>query len=239
MSDADLHFHFDPICPFAWITSRWVEQVVAQKDYTVDWRFISLRLINSDKDYERDFPAGYVHGHTAGLRLLRIAAAARAEFGREAVGAFYAAVGARIFDQPRPEGDDRSWMVSEEVVASVLAAAGLPAALAGAADDESHDGVIGSEGDAALARTGRDVGTPIIIFQPPDGPAFFGPVISRIPHPDDAVALWDSVIHLATFPGFAELKRSLRERPQLRAFGEDPDPTARLEDWRAGHRSAR
>ncbi len=237
MPDADLHFHFDPICPFAWITSRWIEQVVAQKDYTVDWRFISLRLINADKDYERDFPAGYVHGHTAGLRLLRVAAAARAEVGRDAVGAFYTAVGERIFDRPRPEGDDRSWMVSDEHVAAVLADAGLPADLAAAADDESHDEVIGAEGDAALARTGRDVGTPIIIFRPPDGPAVFGPVISRVPHPDDAVALWDSVIHLATFPGFAELKRSLRERPQLRAFGEDPDPTARLEDWRAGHRA--
>ncbi|CAN5445025.1 Rv2466c family mycothiol-dependent reductase [soil metagenome] len=234
--DADLHFHFDPVCPYAWITSRWVQQVVELKEYTVDWRFISLRLINSDKDYERDFPAGYEHGHTAGLRMLRVAAAVRNEVGRSAVGEFYTAAGESIFDRDRVEGDDHLWRGTPDHLHEALEAAGLPTALAAAADDTLHDEVIGREGDEALRRTGRDVGTPIIVFRPPDGPALFGPVISRIPHADDAVALWDSVIHLATFPGFAELKRSLRERPQLRAFGQDPDPTARLEDWKGGSR---
>jgi 2-hydroxychromene-2-carboxylate isomerase len=234
--DADLHFHFDPVCPYAWITSRWVQQVVELKDYTVDWRFISLRLINSDKDYARDFPAGYEHGHTAGLRMLRVASAVRDEVGRPAVGDFYTAAGESIFDRARVEGDDLRWRGTAEHLREVLDAAGLPTALAAAADDTSHDEVIGREGDEALQRTGRDVGTPIIVFRPPEGPALFGPVISRVPHADDAVALWDSVIHLATFPGFAELKRSLRERPQLRALGQDPDPAARLEDWKGGSR---
>lgn len=237
--DADLHFHFDPVCPFAWITSRWVQQVVEQKAYTVDWRFISLRLINAHKDYERDFPPGYEHGHTAGLRLLRVAAAVRDEVGRPAVGDFYTAAGESIFDRP-PTGhdgaDDRRWMGTADHVTGILSAAGLPATLADAADDTTHDTVIQAESDAALERTGRDVGTPIIVFRPPDGPAFFGPVISRVPHPDDAVPLWDSVIHLATFPGFAELKRSLRERPQLRSFGQDPTETVRLEDWQGPSR---
>ena len=91
--------------------------------------------------------------------------------------------------------------------------------------------MIRSETDEALALTGKDVGTPIIQFQPPDGMAFFGPVISRLPAPDDAVRLWDHVAGLVTFPGFAELKRSLRERPQLRAFGFDPRPDGRSGDW--------
>ena len=82
---------------------------------------------------------------------------------------------------------------------------------------------------------GRDVGTPIIHFRPPDGAAFFGPVISRLPGPEDAVRLWDHVTALAAFPGFAELKRSLRERPQLRSFGVDPG-TGNEEDWHAGSR---
>lgn len=236
MSDADVHFHFDPICPFAWITSRWVEQVVALKEYRVAWRFISLRIVNEHLDYERDFPPGYEHGHTAGLRLLRVAAAAREQAGNEAVGAFYTACGDSIFGRDPVEGDDRRWMGTAEHIGEVLTAAGLPLELGAAADQDRHDAVIRAEGDEALERTGRDVGTPIIVFRPPDGPAFFGPVISRIPHPDDAVALWDSVIHLATFPGFAELKRSLRERPQLRAFGEEPTETARMEDWRGGSR---
>ena len=79
--------------------------------------------------------------------------------------------------------------------------------------------MIRAETDEALALTGKDVGTPIIHFQPPTGVAFFGPVISRLPGDADAVRLWDHVVGLACFPGFAELKRSLREQPQLAAFG--------------------
>jgi hypothetical protein len=88
--------------------------------------------------------------------------------------------------------------------------------------------------------TGRDVGTPILHFRPPAGTAFFGPVISRLPSDADAVRLWDHVVGLTTFPGFAELKRSLRERPQLRSFGLDPADTGAAagieEDWHGGSR---
>jgi hypothetical protein len=231
---ADLHFHFDPICPFAWITSRWVVQVVEQKEYTVDWRFIALRIVNKDKDYERDFPAGYEYGHTSGLRLLRVAAAVRAEGGSEAVGRYYTAAGESIFDRDRVEGDDLRWRGTPEHAEQILQAADLPIGLASALDDTTWDVQIEAETDAARAKTGRDVGTPIIVFRPPDGPAFFGPVISQIPDPADAVALWDSVIHLATFPGFAELKRSLREKPRLRSLGFRPEEDAGVEDWRGG-----
>jgi hypothetical protein len=88
MSDADIRFYFDPVCPFAWMTSKWMRMVAAQRDYAVDWRFISLRMINSGIDYDSHFPAGYEEGHTSGLRLLRVAARARAEHGRAAVGPF-------------------------------------------------------------------------------------------------------------------------------------------------------
>src|SRR5271156_4441406 len=71
MNNADINFYFDPLCPFAWMTSKWVRQVAAQRDYTVDWRFTSLRMLNAVVDYDRHFPAGYEAGHTAGLRLLR------------------------------------------------------------------------------------------------------------------------------------------------------------------------
>ena len=85
MTEPDVHFYFDPVCPFAWMTSKWVRLVAAQRDYTVDWRFISLRLINSTVDYDSHFPAGYEEGHTSGLRLLRVAARVRTEHGRSAV----------------------------------------------------------------------------------------------------------------------------------------------------------
>src|ERR1700744_6067670 len=95
---AELDFYFDPVCPFAWMTSKWVRMVAEQRDYAVDWRFISLRLINSAVDYDSHFPAGYEEGHASGLRLLRVAARVRAEFGRAAVGRFYETVSGEIFD---------------------------------------------------------------------------------------------------------------------------------------------
>jgi hypothetical protein len=236
MAEADVRFYFDPVCPFAWMTSKWVRMVAAQRDYTVDWRFISLRLINAAVDYDSHFPAGYEDGHTSGLRLLRVAARARAEHGRDAVGAFYQAVSSEIFDSPRARELTSAIRGSREFTAPLLASAGLPAGLADALGDPRWDAGIQAEGDEALALTGKDVGTPILHFSPPDGAALFGPVISRLPSPQDAVRLWDHVTGLASFPGFAELKRSLRERPQLRAFGVDPGAAGAQDDWHAGHR---
>ena len=233
MSDnADINFYFDPVCPFAWMTSKWIRKVMSQRRYSVDWRFISLRLVNADVDYDTHFPPGYEAGHTAGLKLLRIAAKVRAEHGRDAVGALYAAYGSRIFDQPPSE----SRRDSLEMAQSMLADAGLPLDLAHALDDSSWDTEIGSETAEALCLTGKDVGTPIIHFQPPGGVAFFGPVISRLPSDAEALALWDHVIGLASFPGFAELKRSLREVPQLESLGVEEGQVGVEEDWEHGSR---
>jgi hypothetical protein len=234
--NADIHFYFDPVCPFAWMTSRWVRLVQAQREYTVDWRFISLRLVNAAVDYDAQFPADYEAGHTAGLRLLRVAARTRAEHGRTAVGTLYAALGRRIFDSPPDPEDTGARRGTPAFIEPVLAEAGLPAELADALDDLSWDAVVQAETDEALSLTGKDVGTPIIHFQPPTGVAFFGPVISRLPAEDDAVRLWDHVVGLAGFPGFAELKRSLRELPQLRGLGVDVGEVGAQEDWHGGSR---
>ena len=236
MTDADIRFYFDPVCPFAWMTSKWLRMVAAQRHYTVDWRFISLRMINSEVDYDSHFPAGYEEGHASGLRLLRVAARARAEHGRAAVGSFYETVSGEIFDAPGAAELTPATRGSRAFVEPLLAKASLPADLADALDDARWDEEIRAEGDEALSLTGRDVGTPIIHFSPPDGIAFFGPVISRLPGPKDAVRLWDYVTGLAAFPGFAELKRSLRERPQLRSFGVPPGTAGAEEDWHGGSR---
>ena len=239
---SDINFYFDPVCPFAWLTSKWVRSVMAQRDYTADWRFISLRMTNAHIDYDSHFPPEYEAGHNAGLRLLRVAAKARAEHGRDAVGPLYAALGARIFDSESPFSrptdaatglDPRG---TRDFLEPALAEAGLPAGLADALDDQTLDPEIRAETDEALSLTGKDVGTPIIHFEPPTGVAFFGPVISRLPSDADAVRLWDHVVGLAGFPGFAEMKRSLRERPQLRAFGIDPGEIGKTEDWHGGSR---
>lgn len=99
--DADISIYFDPVCPCAWITSKWARSVAAQRHYAVDWRFISLRLINADLDSDSQFPPGYEDGHTSGLRLLRVAARARAEHDPEVLGPLYEAFSGEIFDSPR------------------------------------------------------------------------------------------------------------------------------------------
>ena len=236
-TDYDLHFYFDPVCPFAWMTSKWVRIVAAQRDYTVDWRFISLRILNAHIDYAAHFPPEYEEGHTAGLRLLRVAARVRAEQGRDAVGPLYEAIGTRIFDTSREVDPlSASGQGSRQMLEPLLQQVGLSAEFVEALEDTSLDEQIRAETEEALALTGRDVGTPILHFQPPGGTAFFGPVISRLPSAADAVALWDHVVGLASFPGFAELKRSLRERPQLASFGVDAQSAGKQEDWHGGSR---
>jgi hypothetical protein len=232
-SDPDLHFYFDPVCPFAWMTSKWVRMVAAQRDYRVDWRFISLRLLNANVDYAMHFPDHYEDEHTSGLRLLRVFARVRREHGRGAVAPLYEATGARLFDTPR-DGLSSVDIGGRPLVESMLREAGHSTDVADALDDTGFDDEIRAETEESLALTGRDVGTPILHFKPPGGTAFFGPVISRLPSPDEAAALWDHVIGLAGFPGFAELKRSLRERPQLASFG--VDDVGIEEDWHGGSR---
>jgi hypothetical protein len=236
MTDPDINFYFDPVCPFAWMTSKWVRLVMAQRNYTVDWRFISLRMVNSAVDYDSHFPPGYEAGHTAGLKLLRVAARVRADYGRDAVGPLYEAIGTQVFDTVPDDTEDRG---SCAFLEPILAQVGLPSALTAALDDQSLDAELRRETDEALGLTGKDVGTPIIQFQPPEGVAFFGPVISRLPGEADALRLWDHVLGLASFAGFAELKRSLRERPQLASFGLDAGQVGVQEDWHGGSRRAK
>lgn len=236
MAAPDIDYYFDPVCPFAWMTSKWVRMVADQRGYAVRWRFISLRMLNAHVDYEAQFPPGYEGGHTAGLRLLRVAARAREEHGEAVVGPLYEAIGREVFDSERAATLDPVERGTRAFVEPLLAEVGLPASLADALEDASRDAELRAETDHALSLTGKDVGTPIIHFRPPEGTAFFGPVISRLPGEADAGRLWDHVVGLAEFPGFAELKRSLRERPQLRSFGVAPDETGREEDWHGGSR---
>jgi hypothetical protein len=194
-------------------------------------------MINAHIDYDAHFPSEYENGHTAGLKLLRVAARARAERGREAVGPLYQAMGRQIFDTA-PDGQPTSGthQGSRAFLQPILEEARLPADFADALEDTAFDEALRGETDEALALTGKDVGTPILHFRPPTGVAFFGPVISRLPKPDEAGPLWDNVLGLAGFPGFAELKRSLRERPQLASFGVDPEAAGVEEDWHGGSR---
>lgn len=229
----DVRFWFDPVCPFAWLTSRWVRTVAAQRDLDVEWRFISLRLLNKDVDYDAHFPPEYEDGHTAGLRMLRVCAHVRDEHGPDAVARLYPALSTQVFDVDPGDYDATDL---EPLVTRALAEVGLPGDLVRHLDDTGRDEQLQAETDEALTLTGKDVGTPILHIAPPEGAAFFGPVISRLPSDEEAAALWDHVVGLATFPGFAELKRSLREQPQVRSFGVSESDVGVQEDWHAGSR---
>jgi len=210
---ADLQFYFDPVCPWAYITSRWVVEVQEQRGYDVSWKFISLFMINNDRGYnEGNMP--WRDGHMSGLQALRVASAARAAAGNDAVAAVYTALGKAIHvDKRRPKDSTEL----KDFARSVLSEAGLNPQWADSATDELHDEVIRYETSRALELTGKDVGTPILVFHPekPNEASFFGPVISSIPRGAEALRLWDAVETLATTSGMAELKRSLRSAPSF------------------------
>jgi hypothetical protein len=211
-----IDFFLDPMCPFCWITSKWVRMVRESRDLDVTWRFISLRMLNED-NYD-NLPEGYREGHKRGLEYLRVAAAVREAAGNQAVSTFYEALGNAIWETAPDSATTKAELMTHHATAldlvPVLESVGLDARLATAASDEGFDDLIRKETTIALERAGKDVGTPIISFDPPDGPAFFGPVISQLPaDQEQAVALWDALSTMATFPGFAELKTSLRAMP--------------------------
>ncbi|MFM1837341.1 MAG: DsbA family protein [Ilumatobacteraceae bacterium] len=210
---ADLQFYFDPVCPWAYITSRWVVEVQEQRGYDVSWKFISLFMINNDRGYnEGNMP--WRDGHMSGLQALRVASAARAAAGNDAVAAVYTALGKAIHVEKRRPKDSTEL---KDFARTVLSEAGLNPQWAESATDELHDEVIRYETSRALELTGKDVGTPILVFHPekPNEASFFGPVISSIPRGAEALRLWDAVETLATTSGMAELKRSLRGAPSF------------------------
>jgi len=207
---ADLEFFFDPVCPFAWVTSRWVKEVQAQREYEVTWRFISLAIINEKRDSDWYTPE-YREGHLTGTMGLRVADEVRQTVGNDGVDRLYTALGTAFHP-----GRRRAEMTEDPVpfLESLLKEIDLDPQLAQHALDESHDAYLRQETELAFSRTGPDVGTPILTFNPASDreASFFGPVISQTPRGEDAVRLWDAVKVLAETPSMSELKRSARAK---------------------------
>lgn len=210
---ADLEFFFDPVCPWAWITSRWVAEVQQQRSYDVNWRFISLKMINRDRT-ESWYTPEYRAAHMAGLYAHRVCDEVRLQRSNAEVGVLYTALGNAFHLEQRR---DEIGLDPVAFMAGLLAATGLPTEYAAHALDESHDAYIAQETELAIARTGRNLGTPIITFRPgaDNEASFFGPVISTIPRGEEATKLWDAVETIATASGMAELKRSNRATPNF------------------------
>lgn len=218
MSD-ELEFFFDPICPFCWVTSRWVVEVGRRRELAVHWRPLPLAMLNEGISYEerRKVSESYPDSHLRGLEMLRVIAAAEAVAGPEVVGDLYTRFGELVWDSPAPDGEGfdpvMRVMAQQRDLRPVLEDLGLDPALADAATGTDLDEGLAANVAEARRRCGDDVGTPILSFSPPDGPALFGPVIDSVPFGEDALRLWEATYTLATWPGFAELKRSLRSFP--------------------------
>jgi 2-hydroxychromene-2-carboxylate isomerase len=214
---ADVELFFDPVCPFCWVTSRWMRQVERLADVRVAWRLISLARLNDRPGAYDDKPDSYPALHARGHELLRVVAAARERHGQEIVGPLYQAMGEELWETPAQGIEDVDDLLEVQArgidVAATLAAVGLPSDLAAARSEQRWDEAIAAETDEAIDRVGDDVGTPILSFDPPDGPAFFGPVISDNPSDEEALRYWDALTTLAEMPGFAEVKRTMRTFP--------------------------
>jgi protein-disulfide isomerase-like protein with CxxC motif len=195
----DVDFWFDPLCPWAWITSRWILEVEKVRPVAVHWHVMSLAVLNENN---ADLPEQYREFMKTAWGPVRICIAAEQKFGPEVVGPLYTALGTRFHNEKL----DRSRATYE----AALAEAGLPLELADAADSTEYDEALRASHADGIDRVGYEVGTPIISVL---GTSIFGPVVSPIPRGEAAAKLWDGVLLVAGTDGFFELKRSRTRDP--------------------------
>lgn len=189
----NVDFWFDPMCPWAWMTSRWMLEVEKVRDVQTTFHVMSLSVLNEG----RDLPEDYRRSMDNGWAGVRVAMAVEREHGQEALRAFYTALGTRY----HPGGEDRS----RETIEGALTDVGLPIELAELGETDEHDDELRKSHHAGMDPVGDEVGTPVIHV---NGKALFGPVISPAPKGEQAGSLFDGFVKVTAYDGFFELKRT-------------------------------
>jgi 2-hydroxychromene-2-carboxylate isomerase len=197
---AAVDFWFDPLCPWAWIASRWILDAAKVRPIEVSWHVMSLAYLNADKE---DLPEEYRKLLAEAWGPVRVCIAAEQAFGPEVLLPLYTALGTRFHLEQKPK--DRA------TIEEALVEAGLPTSLADAAETDEFDEALKKSHHAGMDQVGYEVGTPVISVK---GVAFFGPVVTPAPKGEAAGVLWDGVVAVAGTPGFFELKRS-RDVPPI------------------------
>jgi protein-disulfide isomerase-like protein with CxxC motif len=192
-------FWFDPLCPWAWITSRWMLEVEQVRPVAPRWHVMSLAVLNEKKE---DLPENYQEMMARAWGPVRVCIAAEQKYGAEVLGPLYTAIGTRFHDEKAER--------NRATIEAALADAGLPADLADAMDSTDYDQAVRASHKDGIDRVGYDVGTPVIAV---GDLAIFGPVVSPIPRGEAAARLWDGVMLIAGTDGFFELKRSRTRDP--------------------------
>jgi 2-hydroxychromene-2-carboxylate isomerase len=200
----DVQFWFDPLCPWAWITSRWMHEVEAVRPVTTDWRIMSLAYLNLVQHEGKGLSPEYLDRMAKAWGPVRVCAAAAAHAGPGVLGPLYTEIGTRFHNQGRRE--------DPKVLTEALAAAGLPESLTAAAESAEFDEAIKASHHEAFDEVGLDVGTPVLRIR---GNALFGPVITPAPKGEAAGRLWDGMVLVSEADGFFELKRSRNRRPEF------------------------
>jgi predicted DsbA family dithiol-disulfide isomerase len=200
----DVQFWFDPVCPWAWITSRWMLEVEKVRPVKTDWRVMSLAYLNLQQHEGKGLSEEYQERMSRAWGPIRVCAAAAQQNGPEILGPLYTALGTRFHNQQRRE--------DPTVITEALAEVGLPESLAKAATSTEYDELIKSSHHEAFDEVGVDVGTPVIRI---GGNAIFGPVITPTPRGEAAGRLWDGVVLVTEADGFFELKRTRDRKPSF------------------------
>jgi protein-disulfide isomerase-like protein with CxxC motif len=198
-------FWFDPLCPWAWMTSRWMLEVEKVRPVEVHWHVMSLAVLNEDK--LDTLPEEYATFLREAFGPVRVVIAAQEQHGDEVLGKLYTALGTRFHNQKLPR--------TRETIVAALEEVGLPASLADYADSDEYDTQLRASHKEGIDKVGQEVGTPVIAVPGADGEqvAFFGPVVTPAPRGDDAAKLWDGTLLVASIPGFYEIKRTRTQGP--------------------------